>query len=166
MANLVENASLYAGGVSRVVVERTPLAAGNGASALSPSPSIRVIVEDKGPGIAASEREHLFERFYRGSRSGQRTANQGTGLGLSLVAEHVRLHGGSVWIEDAPGGGARFVVELPLDPEAAAPGFDGGFTSLTGAGTEAGNGNDAGTMASNGAPSPSSRTEKDVETGS
>jgi two-component system, OmpR family, sensor kinase len=38
----------------------------------------------------------------------------GVGLGLSLVVEHVRLHGGLVWIEDAVGGGARFVVELPV----------------------------------------------------
>jgi len=127
---------------------------------------VRVAVEDHGPGVPELARRHLFERFYRGRASGRRGSSEGTGLGLSLVAEHVRLHGGSVWIEDAPGGGARFVVELPLDPEAAAPGFDGGFTSLTEAGTEAGNGNDAGTMASNGAPSPSSRTEKDVETGS
>ena len=38
---------------------------------------------------------------------------KGTGLGLALVEQHVRLHGGSIWIEDAVGGGARFVVELP-----------------------------------------------------
>jgi signal transduction histidine kinase len=119
MANLVENASLYAGGVSRVVVERTPAARPNGAAALSPS--IRVVVEDRGPGIPARERELLFERFYRGSRSGQRTANQGTGLGLSLVAEHVRLHGGRVRVEDNPGRGSRFVVELPLEPNGTEP---------------------------------------------
>jgi len=40
--------------------------------------------------------------------------NSGVGLGLSLVTEHVRLHGGRVWVEDRPGGGARFVVELPV----------------------------------------------------
>jgi two-component system sensor histidine kinase MtrB len=76
--------------------------------------SIRVIVEDRGPGIPLAERQHLFERFYRGSRSGQRASSEGTGLGLSLVAEHVRLHGGSVLIDSAPGGGSRFIVELPL----------------------------------------------------
>ena len=65
---------------------------------------------------ARAERAHLFERFYRGGRAGQRAAGEGTGLGLSLVAEHVRLHGGRVWSEDAPGGGTRFVVELPLHP--------------------------------------------------
>ncbi len=73
-----------------------------------------MVVEDHGPGIALHERQHLFERFYRGSRSGQRSTGEGTGLGLSLVAEHVRLHGGAVWVEDAPERGTRFVVELPL----------------------------------------------------
>ena len=116
MANLVENASLYAGGVSRVVVERPPGDRPNGSGALGPATSIRVVVEDRGPGIPAAERELLFERFYRGSRSGQRAANTGTGLGLSLVAEHVRLHGGRVSVEDNPGRGSRFVVELPLQP--------------------------------------------------
>jgi signal transduction histidine kinase len=83
-----------------------------------------VVVEDRGPGIPANERDHLFERFYRGSRSGQRASSEGTGLGLSLVAEHVRLHGGAVRIEDAPGGGSRFIVELPLS-------FDGVPGDLT-----------------------------------
>ncbi len=113
MANLVENASLYAGGVTRVLVERQPPPV---PYAPFPATAIRVVVEDHGPGIPAGERDHLFERFYRGGRAGQRAAGQGTGLGLSLVAEHVRLHGGRVWSEDAPGGGTRFVVELPLHP--------------------------------------------------
>jgi two-component system, OmpR family, sensor histidine kinase MtrB len=109
MANLVENASAYAGGVTRVIVARRPVDR-------DPPWSVQVIVEDQGPGIPQDERPHLFERFYRGSRAGQRASSQGTGLGLSLVAEHVRLHGGSVRVEDAPGGGARFVVEIPLVP--------------------------------------------------
>ncbi len=112
MANLMENASLYAGGVTRVSVERNPRA--TGANGNEPPRSIRVVIEDNGPGIPLHERQHLFERFYRGSRAGQRSTSEGTGLGLSLVAEHVRLHGGAVWVEDAPGHGTRFVVELPL----------------------------------------------------
>jgi two-component system, OmpR family, sensor histidine kinase MtrB len=110
MANLVDNATLYAGGVSRVVVERWPAADGAGEEARS----IRVIVEDRGPAIPPLERPRLFERFYRGGRAGQRESGHGTGLGLSLVAEHVALHGGRVWSEPAPGRGNRFVVELPL----------------------------------------------------
>jgi signal transduction histidine kinase len=113
MTNLMENASLYAGGVVRVLVERQPPLL---AESPFPALAIRVVVEDSGPGVPAAERDHLFERFYRGGRAGQRASSQGTGLGLSLVAEHVRLHGGRVWSEDAPGGGTRFVVELPLHP--------------------------------------------------
>jgi signal transduction histidine kinase len=126
MANLVENAAQYAGGVTRVLVERQPPLF---ASAPIPVTAIRVVVEDHGPGVPAIEREHLFERFYRGARAGQRAAGESTGLGLSLVAEHVRLHGGRVWSEDAPGGGTRFVVEVPLhavgDDGTEDP-FDGG----------------------------------------
>ena len=118
MANLVENATLYAGGVTRVLVERQPSVPPR-APAAPTATAIQVIVEDHGPGIPATERDHLFERFYRGVRAGQRASGQGTGLGLSLVAEHVRLHGGRVWSEDAPGGGTRFVVELPLRPVGA-----------------------------------------------
>ena len=91
MANLVENATQYAGGVTRVLVERQP---GRVARRAPPATAIRVVVEDRGPGVPEAERDHLFERFYRGARAGQRASGEGTGLGLSLVAEHVRLHGG------------------------------------------------------------------------
>jgi signal transduction histidine kinase len=116
MANLIENATLYAGGVTRVIVERGATTSDGGNHAPPPR-TIRVIVEDHGPGVPESDRVHLFERFYRGNRSGQRESSDGTGLGLSLVAEHVRLHGGTVLVEGAPGGGSRFVVELPLVDE-------------------------------------------------
>jgi len=116
MANLIENASLYAGGVTRVIVTPHPSGHPSGSNGSEAAKSIRVIVEDRGPGVPPPERHHLFERFYRGSRAGQRASSEGTGLGLSLVAEHVRLHGGAVWIEDAPEQGTRFIVELPLVP--------------------------------------------------
>ena len=127
MANLTENAAFYAGGVTRVRVERQPGPVGG---ALPPAESIRVIVEDRGPGVPESERAHLFERFYRGGRAGQRASGHGTGLGLSLVAEHVRLHGGRVWSEDGQGGGTRFVVELPLQPDKLRPDPLGGSSYL------------------------------------
>ena len=118
MANLTDNADFYAGGVTRVRVERQPEPI---RGVLVPAQAIRVIVEDHGPGVPESERPHLFERFYRGGRAGQRASGHGTGLGLSLVAEHVRLHGGRVWSEDAPDRGTRFVVELPLQPATVGP---------------------------------------------
>ncbi len=108
VANLVDNAAQYAGGVTRVTVE--PAAGG-----------VRLVVIDRGPGVAPGERERIFERFYRGHTSGRRGATDGTGLGLSLVAEHVRLHGGRVWVEAGVGGENRFVVELPSpDPDPVA----------------------------------------------
>jgi signal transduction histidine kinase len=103
VANLLENAKRYGGGPVRVTVE-----AGRNVA--------RIGVEDAGPGVPPAERTAVFERFFRGSASGQRRGGgQGSGLGLSLVAEHARLHGGRVWVEDGPGGvGARFVIELPM----------------------------------------------------
>ena len=109
MSNLLENASLYGGGATAVRV--TP---GNGSG--SRGHSVRVSVEDSGPGLPPTERTKVFERFYRGNAAFQRGAGTGTGLGLALVAEHVRLHGGKVWAEEAEGGGARFTIELPGQP--------------------------------------------------
>ena len=104
VTNLVENAAAYGGGATRVRVDRF-------------DGVVRVAVEDRGPGVPEPERSQVFERFFRGSAAGRRGAGSGTGLGLALVAEHVRLHGGRVWVEDAEGDcGARFVVELPRLP--------------------------------------------------
>jgi signal transduction histidine kinase len=104
VANLVENAGAYGGGATSVGV-------------LHVDGAVRIVVEDEGPGVPADERTRVFERFFRGSAAGRRGAGNGSGLGLALVAEHVRLHGGTVWVEDGPGGrGSRFVVELPAHP--------------------------------------------------
>ena len=73
-----------------------------------------MIVEDAGPGVRVEEREAIFERFYRGAAAGRRGESSGTGLGLALVAEHVKAHHGKVEVTDRPGGGARFVVRLPI----------------------------------------------------
>jgi two-component system, OmpR family, sensor histidine kinase MtrB len=109
IGNLLENAALYGGGADTVQVD---------AGTSQQEPTVCIAVSDHGPGVASTERQHIFERFYRGQASGRRGAGTGTGLGLALVAEHVRLHHGQVWVEDAPGGGARFVIELPLAEEA------------------------------------------------
>jgi len=79
--------------------------------------NIWITVEDRGPGVAPSERELIFERFARGGVAGRRSGSEGAGLGLALVDEHVRLHRGRVWVDDRPDGldGARFVIELPAE---------------------------------------------------
>ncbi|MDM7943751.1 MAG: HAMP domain-containing sensor histidine kinase [Hydrogenophaga sp.] len=69
-------------------------------------------VEDRGPGVPVALRERIFEAFYR--LPGASESEGGVGLGLSLVKTIVERHGGQVRCEDRPGGGARFVVSLPL----------------------------------------------------
>jgi signal transduction histidine kinase len=79
----------------------------------------RLVVEDTGPGVPVGMREHIFERF-RQVDGGLNRQFGGTGLGLAIARDFVLLHGGSLRAEEAPGGGARFVVELPLQaPEGA-----------------------------------------------
>lgn len=67
-------------------------------------------VEDNGPGIPDSEKEAIFDRFYRCDRSHK--DKEHFGLGLSIAREIVRMHKGKIWAEDTPGGGASFVVLL------------------------------------------------------
>ncbi len=101
LVNLLDNADTYGGGVVGIEVERE-------------GPNAAVSVDDAGPGVPPEERDRIFERFYRGAASGRRGGTTGTGLGLALVAEHVRLHGGTVRVGDRPGGGARITVVLPV----------------------------------------------------
>jgi signal transduction histidine kinase len=98
LGNLLDNAMHHAGGPTRIVIGK------------GPDTFVDVAVEDAGGGVPESERARIFERFARSSASRHRV---GTGLGLALVAEHVHALGGEVWVEDRPGGGARFVVRLP-----------------------------------------------------
>lgn len=74
--------------------------------------TIHITVADAGPGIPESERQRIFAGYYRLDRE-RDSAIAGTGIGLSVVGDIVRQHGGSVHVEDAENGGARFVVELP-----------------------------------------------------
>lgn len=74
-----------------------------------------VIVDDEGPGIPAPERRLVFEQFWRGNHS-HVIKQTGTGIGLAVVAQLTRMQGGDVRAEEAPGGGARIVIELPPRP--------------------------------------------------
>ena len=73
----------------------------------------RIEVGDSGPGIPEDRRDEAFERFHQLDGAATRKMG-GTGLGLHIARELVRLHGGSLTIDDAPEGGALFIVELPL----------------------------------------------------
>lgn len=76
-----------------------------------------VQVRDSGIGIPARDREHLFERYFRGSNA---TGIAGTGVGLRLVSMVVSLHQGEVLAESLEGVGSRFTVRLPIGSSGAA----------------------------------------------
>ena len=104
--DLLENAHKYTPEASR----RIALRAGPG-----PGRGVRIEVEDNGPGIPHSEREKVFQEFYRVERPGLEAVG-GTGLGLALVRRLAEAHGGSVRVADGSGGGSLFVVEIPGRP--------------------------------------------------
>ncbi len=103
VTNLLENAQSHGEGIDRVGIARD-------------GDTVLITIDDRGDGVAPEERERVFERFYRGAAAGRRDGSPGTGLGLALVAEHVRILGGSVTVREAPNGGARFEVTLPWRP--------------------------------------------------
>jgi two-component system, OmpR family, sensor histidine kinase MtrB len=111
VANLLDNARFY-GGADGVTVHVT-----EALGEPEPVSHAWISVEDCGPGVPLDERSLVFERFARGGSAGRRAANEGAGLGLALVDEHVRMHGGRVWVEDRLDDlpGARFVIELPAE---------------------------------------------------
>ena len=71
-----------------------------------------VTVADKGPGLCAEDQMHIFERFYRVDTSRQRSSNDGSGLGLSIVDEVMKAHGGTVSVASEPGNGATFTLHF------------------------------------------------------
>ncbi len=74
---------------------------------------VELAVADNGPGISPDDLPHLFERFYRGDRARTR-ASGGSGLGLAIAKQWVEAHGGRIWAENLPQGGAKFTVRLPI----------------------------------------------------
>lgn len=97
--NLLRNACRYTR--TRVVV-----------SVLASRSTVRVLVDDDGPGVRPEHRAQVFDRFYRASDDRARSSG-GAGLGLALVAELVRRRGGRVAVGESPDGGARFTVVWP-----------------------------------------------------
>jgi two-component system, OmpR family, sensor kinase len=82
-----------------------------------PFPAVVFEIADQGPGLTPAQAEHVFERFYRVDQARTRHSG-GAGLGLAIVAALVPAHGGTVWVESPPGGGAIFRIAIPLAPEA------------------------------------------------
>jgi PAS domain S-box-containing protein len=102
VANLVVNAAVHTPPGTPIEVELDETTEG-----------VSIVVTDHGPGVPPEARDWLFEPFTRGTTAPPH--RPGAGIGLSLVAAFTDLHGGRVWVEDAPGGGAAFHVVLPKD---------------------------------------------------
>jgi signal transduction histidine kinase len=109
--NLVENAGRHA-------------STGVEVSLASTDGEITLTVDDDGGGVPEEDRQRIFERFTRTDTSRSRDTG-GVGLGLAVVRATARRHGGDVRCESAPGGGARFVVQLPGDTAVAESGAGG-----------------------------------------
>ena len=110
LLNLMDNAVKYGPAGQTIQVG---LAAADGTA--------RITVQDQGPGIPPRERERIFAPFVRLKRDAD-SAVAGSGIGLAVVAQLAALHGGRALVEEAAGGGGRFVVELPADEPAGARG--------------------------------------------
>ncbi|MET8754464.1 HAMP domain-containing sensor histidine kinase [Streptomyces sp. NPDC004667] len=107
LANLVGNALRHGGAPVRIAVRTESRADGE---------RLLVEVADSGPGIAAEVLPHIFDRFFKADAA--RTRSAGSGLGLAISLENVRLHGGTLSAANAPGGGAVFTLDMPLETSA------------------------------------------------
>lgn len=114
LANLIDNALKYVPPFrpddGRITVRVGPVSADG-------RDFVELVVEDNGPGVNLRAQGELFERFFRGDANS--ASEGGAGLGLAIVRDIIKLHGGSVRYDDAPGGGSRFIVRLPLIPTPA-----------------------------------------------
>jgi two-component system osmolarity sensor histidine kinase EnvZ len=99
LTNLVDNSVRHAAHISIRLGQRGEL--------------VECIIDDDGPGIPADQREEVFKPFVRldASRNPQ---TGGVGLGMTIARDAIRSHGGDVVLEDAPGGGLRVKVTLPI----------------------------------------------------
>lgn len=97
--NFLNNASKYASGSAVKVIARAT------------DDSLRITVQDEGPGIPAEHRPHLFERFYRVPSE---STTRGTGLGLYISQKIIEAHGGEIGVESTMGEGTSFYFDLPI----------------------------------------------------
>jgi two-component system, OmpR family, sensor histidine kinase KdpD len=107
LAHTLENAAQYSPAGSPIAVKVGVTADG-----------LVISVRDRGPGIAATDLSHLFDRFYRGAASKGRIA--GTGMGLSIARGMLAAEGGRIWVENCRDGGAQFTIAVPAQQKSAA----------------------------------------------
>lgn len=101
LSHLLENAGQYSPPGAAVTIQAR-LSGGD----------FQISVRDRGPGVAAQDLPHLFDRFYRGAAARARTS--GTGMGLWIVRGLLAAERGRVWADDAPEGGAVFTIAVPV----------------------------------------------------
>lgn len=102
---LVDNAAKYSPPKSRI---RVSTAAANG--------SVKLVVEDEGPGIPPELREQVFDKFFRATPNDKQRTPLGTGMGLAIARGIVEAHGGKIWIEGTDNShGTRVVISLPIE---------------------------------------------------
>jgi signal transduction histidine kinase len=102
LQNLIGNAIKYSGAGRWI-----------GISVVNDGGSVKIAVQDSGPGIAAADLPHIFEPFYRG-RAAVDAQIHGSGLGLNLVKQTVEAHGGEITVTSNPGGGSTFHISLAI----------------------------------------------------
>lgn len=112
LLNLLSNAFKFtpAGGSIRILLAEAPPSSGDDGS---PVPRAVISVLDSGAGVPSDQRDTIFERFRQGLVGATRRFG-GTGLGLAIAKDFAELHGGTITVGDAAGGGAAFVVNIPL----------------------------------------------------
>jgi two-component system sensor histidine kinase KdpD len=114
LSNLIENATKYtpAGAEIHISVDRS-------------NDELRIRVADRGPGLPVSALGRVFDPFFRVDGNGRADAARprpaGTGLGLAVARGLVEAHGGRIWAENRPGGGACFIIALPASESVESP---------------------------------------------
>ncbi len=111
--NILKNAMEATGPGGRLTVRTRRVAEGPAGPGTAGAGGVEVMVEDTGPGIAAEDRERIFELFYT-------TKTSGSGLGLPICRRIVEDHGGMITVGDGPGGGSQCVIWFPAAPVGAA----------------------------------------------
>jgi two-component system sensor histidine kinase KdpD len=111
LTNLIDNALKYTPAGSPIDIDATPV-----------PDAVRICVGDRGPGLARGDEQRVFEKFYRATTEG---GPGGVGLGLTICKAVVEAHGGRIWAENRPEGGARFCFDLPQPAQPQTPQLEG-----------------------------------------